>query len=1121
LFVINGKLDKKSSRLLIDSGATHEFVSQEFLDKEHVPYEKDCNYMCSVGGQSTQVPLVGTVVLPVRIDSFREDRLFYVLNMKLDTMDAVLGKPFLTQHNAQVDWQQHVVRFFHNGQEHTLRDASAQPEPPLPKLNTISARGIVKLLRQRKVPVTVFAVYVTQIEPTETPKTPLSGKEQILAGPIKGNPAYIEKIKPLLLEFSVVFDPPTGIIDRPIQHSIRLKPNTEPPYRNPYRLSPKKLLEARRQIEHLLKIGHIRPSTSPYGAPILFVDKKDSDELRMCVDYTMLNKSTIRDAYPIPRIDQLMDLLQGKKIFTKLDLTAAFNQIPMNPDDIEKTAFNTRYGQYEYTVLPFGLCNGPATCMRLMQDVLSDYLDKFVMVYLDDCLQFNDCEEDAIRDLRLILQRLKDNDLHLKLSKCVFGVDEVDYLGHVVSKDGLKVDPKKVEAVKSWPEPTDLGQLRSFMGLVGYYRKFVPALAQIALPLSELVKKNVPWIWSDQQRQAFERLKEALTTAPVLAIPQFGKPYIIYTDASDYAVGAVLLQDQGDGPRPCAYFSRKLRPAEKNYSVGDKELLAIICALREYSVYIQGVPTKLYTDHANHKTLFSRKAEEFETPRVARWICYLQRFLPELEILYKRGAENQADALSRRPDLMLNLLVIPLPQIQAAIRAAYLTDPAFSDADFIQNMRTARGFWFHNGRLVIPNNLDIIRTILEHCHDNAGHLGIDKTQELVQRRFWWPKLVEHVREYVLACSACALAKSRNHRVPGLMVPLPIPSRPWECVTVDLVTDMPPSQGKDAFVVFVDKLTKMIVALPVTKTITSGRLAKIFKKEIVRRYGMPDYLISDRDTRFLGRPWRSYLDQNNIQHKMSTAYHPQTDGQTERANRTILDMLRAVANARMDNWVSMLPQVVSHYNNSVNLSTGYSPFYLNYGYHPVQPIDQALPRIPNTTANAPVGDAMRARTQAITNLRTSQLKQKKYHDKHRRHEAFQPNDMVYLSTSDLRRDGPRKLQDKWIGPFRVIRNIRDVSYELEMPATMGRIHRVFHVSKLKKFKPDTIFQRTPPPAQQLGRGWWTIEDIYGHRQRRGRTQYKVRWLGYGREMDQWLDSSALTRDAIDEYWESLR
>lgn len=264
-----------------------------------------------------------------------------------------------------------------------------------------------------------------------------------------------------------------------------------------------------------------------------------------------------------------------------------------------------------------------------------------------------------------------------------------------------------------------------------------------------------------------------------------------------------------------------------------------------------------------------------------------------------------------------------------------------------------------------------------------------------------------------------------------------------------------------------------------------------------------------------------MDQNNIRHKMSTAYHPQTDGQTERANRTLLDMLRAVSNARMDNWVSMLPQIVSHYNNSVNLSTGFSPFFLNHGYHPAQPLDQALPRIPNTTVNAPVADAQRARAQAITNLRTSQLKQKKYYDRHRRHEVYQPNDMVYLSTNDLKREGPRNLQDKWIGPFKVLRNIRDVTYELELPVTMGKIHRVFHVSKLKKFKPDTIFQRNPPPPQQLGRGWWTIEDIYDHRQRRGRTQFKVRWLGYGREMDQWLDSSAITRDAIEEYWDSLR
>lgn len=1032
-------------------------------------------------------------------------------------MDAILGKPFLTQLNAQVDWQEHVVKFYHNGQEHVLSEEQAKPNAP--ELHLISAKQLARQIRRRNVE--VYAVVAKEAETEDAPKLPLSGREQILAGPIRGNPDYIERIKPLLLEFAEVFDPPSGVIDRPIQHSIRLKEGTEPPFRNPYRLSPKKLIELRRQLKELSSKGHIRPSSSPYGAPILFVDKKDTDELRMCVDYTMLNKSTIRDSYPIPRIDQLMDLLQGKKVFNKLDLTAAFNQIPMNPDDIEKTAFNTRYGQFEYTVLPFGLCNGPATCMRLMQNVLADYLDKFVMVYLDDCLQFNACEEDSIRDLRLLLQRLKDNDLHLKLSKCVFGVDEVDYLGHVVGKDGLKVDPKKVKAVRDWPEPDNLGKLRSFLGLVGYYRKFVPGLAQTSAPLTELIKKNVPWTWGDRQRAAFNALKQALTTAPVLAVPQFGKPYVIYTDASDAALGAVLLQDQGHGLRPCAYYSRKLRPAERNYSVGDKELLAIIDALREYSVYVQGVPTKLYTDHANHRTLFSRKAEAFETPRVARWICYLQRFLPELEILYKRGEENQADALSRRPDLMLNLLTIPLAQIEGAIRAAYRTDPAFGRANFTQNMRTGRGLWFKDGRLVIPDNLDIQRTILEQCHDEAGHLGIDKTQELVQRRFWWPKLVDHVREYVSACPTCAKTKSRNHKVPGLMVPLPIPSRPWECVTLDLVTDLPPVRRKDAFVVFVDKLTKMIVAKPVSKTITSDGLLKIFRKNIARRFGAPDYLVSDRDPRYFGRSWRAYMDRHQIRHRMSSAYHPQTDGQTERANRSLLDMLRAASNARMDNWVEKLPSIVLHYNNSMNLSTRFTPYFLNFGYHPPMPIDQALPRIPNTTPNTPIADAQRARVQAITHLQSAQLRQKKHHDKYRKLEIYQPNDLVYLSTTDLRQGGPRKLYDKWIGPFKVVRNIRDVSYELEMPPSMGRIHRVFHVSKLKRYKTDPLFQRAPPPPPELGDGWFPIEDVYNHRRFHGRRQYRVRFAGYGPEDDRWLDARMITREAVRDYWESVR
>jgi hypothetical protein len=422
---------------------------------------------------------------------------------------------------------------------------------------------------------------------------------------------------------------------------------------------------------------------------------------------------------------------------------------------------------------------------------------------------------------------------------------------------------------------------------------------------------------------------------------------------------------------------------------------------------------------------------------------------------------------------------------------------------------------------VIPNDLDVQRTILDQCHDKAGHLGIDKTQELVQRRFWWPKLVEHVREYVTACPICAKTKSRNHRLPGQMVPLPIPNEPWECVTLDLVTDLPPVRGKDSMVVFVDKLTKMIVAKPVSKTITSGRLLNAFVRNVVEPFGKPDYLVSDRDPRFFGRPWRRYIEHNNIRHRMSSAYHPQTDGQSERANRSLLDMLRAASNARMDNWVEMLPQIVDHYNNSVNLSTGFTPFYLNYGYHPRQPLDRALPNIPNTAMNTPIADALRARTQAHSNLLRAQQKQKTQYDKHRKPTIYQPGDRVYLSTEDLRQGGSRKLQDKWIGPFTVVRNIRDISYELEMPASMGRLHRVFHVSKLKRYKPDDLFQRAPPPPPQLEDGWFEIEDIYNHRRHRGRLQYRVRFAGYGREDDRWLDERLVSRGAIDDYWESVR
>ena len=399
-------------------------------------------------------------------------------------------------------------------------------------------------------------------------------------------------------------------------------------------MSPAELLEVRKQLDDLLSKEFIQPSISPYGAPILFVRKKEGS-LRMCIDYRALNKQTIKNRYPLPRTDELLDQLHGAKVFSKIDLQSGYHQVRVKDSDIEKTAFRTRYGHYEFKVLPFGLTNAPATFMSFMNEVLRPYLDQFVVVFLDDILIYSKNQDEHMEHLRLVLEKLREHHLFAKQSKCAFLLEEVEFLGHVVSSQGIKMDAAKVKAVADWPQPASVRDVRSFLGLIGYYRRFIQDFSRLAAPLTELTRKDINFYWSSEHAAAFNALKAAIQTAPVLATPDPTKPFILYTDASIMATGAVLLQPDNDNkPRPLAFLSHKLLPAERNYTVGELELLAIIHALRAWRCFLEGADFVVYTDHLNLSTMM--KAPTLNG-RQARWATFLQQFLPGMEIKYKRG----------------------------------------------------------------------------------------------------------------------------------------------------------------------------------------------------------------------------------------------------------------------------------------------------------------------------------------------------------------------------------------------------------------------------------------------------------------------------------------------------
>jgi hypothetical protein len=519
--------------------------------------------------------------------------------------------------------------------------------------------------------------------------------------------------EPILEEFKDVFpdDLPGLPPKRKVDHAIDIEPGGKMPHLPTYRMSHKEHEELFKQLKDYTDKGFIRPSTSHCASPVLFVKKKDGS-LRLCVDYRALNKITIKNRYPIPRVDDLLDSLHGARYFTKIDLRSGYHQIRIKEDDIPKTAFRTRYGLYEFVVLPFGLTNAPATFQTLMNDIFRPHLGQFVVVYLDDILIYSRNLEEHNAHVKTILSLLRDNHLYGKMSKCSFFQEQVEFLGHVVDKHGVHMDDNKLTAIKEWPTPKTVTDLRSFLGLANYYRRFNKDHAKMCAPLTDLFKKGVEFVWTPRHQQVMDNIKASLTSAPTLILPDHSLPYRIHTDASNFALGAVLMQDQGNGHQPLAFESRKLTPAEVNYPVHDREMLAIVHAFKVWRCYLDNTHVDVFTDH---NTLIHFFKQPNLNPRQTRWSAHLAQF--DYTLHYIKGVANVvADALSRRPDHSLHHLSACLSKspFLESLKSAYSQDDRYKSKEEDDTFKKDHGLWYHvepskDPRLCIPT---LARSIL-------------------------------------------------------------------------------------------------------------------------------------------------------------------------------------------------------------------------------------------------------------------------------------------------------------------------------------------------------------------------------------------------------------------------
>ncbi|GJT73013.1 reverse transcriptase domain-containing protein [Tanacetum coccineum] len=671
---------------------------------------------------------------------------------------------------------------------------------------------------------------------------------------IKADEKKLDDIR-VVRDFPEVFpDDLLGLpLVREIEFRIDLIPGASPVVRSPYRLAPSEMLELSNQLKELQEKGFIRPSHSPWGAPVLFVKKKDGS-MRMCIDYRELNKLTIKNRYPLPIIDDLFDQLQGACCFSKIDLRSGYHQLRVREEDIPKTAFRTRYRHFEFTVMPFGLTNAPAIFMDLMNRVCKPYLDKFVIVFIDDILIYSKSEEEHEVHLKTILDLLKKEKLYAKFSKCEFWLQEVQFLGHVVNRDGIHVDPSKVESVKNWKTPKSSTKIRSFLGLAGYYQRFIENFSKIAKPLTLLTQKNKAYVWGDKQDEAFQILKEKLCNAPVLALPDGPDDFVVYCDASKQGFGCVLMQ-RG---KVIAYASRQLKKHEKNYTTHDLELGAVVFALKIWRHYLYGTKSVIYTDHKSLQYIFDQKDLNM---RQRQWIKLLSDY--QCEIKYHPGKANVvADALSRKEKLKPRRVRAMSITIHFGLKTKILEAQSEASkglkapAEWLRGLETHfeqrdDGEIYFFDRIWIPSVGGVRKLIMDEAHTSrySVHPGADKMYYDLRDLYWWPGMKRDIAEYVSRCLTCSKIKAEHQKPSGFLQQPEIPEWKWEKITMDFITKLPKSSsGHDTIWVVVDRLTKSAHFLPIREDYKTEKLAKIYTNEIVARHGVPVSIISDRDGR---------------------------------------------------------------------------------------------------------------------------------------------------------------------------------------------------------------------------------------------------------------------------------
>ena len=898
-------------------------------------------------------------------------------------------------------------------------------------------------------------------------------------------------------------------------HSIKIQPGVQPIKQKERRIAYHYKIEFEQMMKDMLEAGRIRESRSAWASPLRLLKKKDGT-LRTTIDYKLVNNVIEKEIYPIPMIDDIFSRLAKAKYFTVLDLTSGYYQVPLDPNSSKYTAFICYLRLFEYLVLPMGITNATSTFQRMMNKVLNGLLYKICEVYLDDIIIYSNTLEEHINHVKQVIDRLKEYNLKIKISKCKIAQESVEYLSHIISNGTIQPSPRKIQELLKYQTPFNAKQILSFHGLGSYYRRFIGGFATIVAPLLRAIEGKTV-VWNEECELAVNILKKLLTTCPILRLPIFTQPFRVETDASNYGAGGVLTQMYNDFWHPVAYFSKHLTKTERNYSTSERELFAIVLTVEHFKQFLYGVEFVVITDHKPLKYLLTTKEP---SSRLLRWINRLSMFNYRIE--YRKGTKNgNADALSRlctEPDddedresvepAIINFIVSYSKQLneqqlqdpnlkwlydlkmRAKLENKYtLTSIKLENKQqrslfaqwnriFVINETLYRAWYSPNDKqqlilfqYVLP--LQQIDEILKIAHDPAfsGHTGINKTTNRIKNRYYWPGWEQDVKNYVKSCETCQRVKGITYKNDAPLIPIQS-LKPFQIINADIMGPFPISKHHNkSILIIVDHFTKW-VQLFALKNTNAINVAKCLLK-FISANGIPDQILTDQGSNFQSQVLSELYDLLDIHRSRTTAYHPQCDGLAERYVRTFKTAIACFVNENHRNWDEHLDLLAFAFNTATQETTGFSPFFLNHGREPKIPLDLFHTNVNNQLELSNdcyaehIQQILKKAFEVVTNNIDRKMDQAKIrHDRNIRASEFKTGELVWLKVESNKPGLAQGLTQKWVGPYTVLeRHENNVDYVIKNKNIDGK-RRLVHRSKLKKcfarhYKTHSPNQVAPP------------------------------------------------------------